>query len=69
MAASSSNQKHTPHGRWEEGPRSVDPRLPAGLPFPVPEILEFVALRDSGKDSGTPEQTPETATAFSSVLR
>ena len=59
---------------------SVDPRFPAGLPFPVPEILEFVASRDSGKcssnfpgtfpeqSSGTPEQTPETATAFSSFL-
>ena len=30
-------------------PGSVDPRFPAGLPFPVPEILEFVAFRDSGK--------------------
>ena len=52
----------------------------AGLPFPVPEILEFVAFRDSGKifqqffrdfrefSSGTPEQTPEAATAFSSFL-
>ena len=27
----------------------MDPRFPAGLPFPVPEILEFVAFRDSGK--------------------
>ena len=33
--------KNTPHGRWGEGPGSVDP--------PVPEILEFVAFRDSGK--------------------
>ena len=24
-------------------------RFPAGLPFPVPQILEFVAFRDSGK--------------------
>ena len=39
----------TPHGRWRQGPGSVDPRFPAGLPFPVPEILEFVAFRDSGK--------------------
>ena len=23
----------------------VDPRFPAGLPFPVPEILEFEAFR------------------------
>ena len=38
-----------PHGRWGQGPGSVDPRFPAGLPFPVPEILEFVAFRDSGK--------------------
>ena len=28
---------------------SVDPRFPAGLPFPVPEFLELVAFRDSGK--------------------
>ena len=39
----------TPHGRWGQGPGSVDPLFPAGLPFPVPEILEFVAFRDSGK--------------------
>ena len=39
----------TPNGRWGQGPGSVDPRFPAGLPFPVPEIIEFVALsRDSG---------------------
>ena len=40
--------KNTPHGRWGQGPGSVDPRFPAGLPFPVPEIPEFVAFRDSG---------------------
>ena len=28
---------------------SIDPRFPAGLPLLVPEILEFVAFRDSGK--------------------
>ena len=39
--------KNTPHGRWGQGPGSVDRRFPAGLPFPVPEILEFVALRGS----------------------
>ena len=27
----------------------MDPRFPAGLPFPVPEILEFVAFGASGK--------------------
>ena len=27
----------------------VDPRFAAGLPFPVPQILEFTAFRDSGK--------------------
>ena len=42
-------QKNTPHGRWGQGPGSVDPRFPAGLPFPVPEILVFVAFGDSGK--------------------
>ena len=41
--------KNTPHQRCGEGPGSVDPRFAAGLPFPVPEILEFVASRDSGK--------------------
>ena len=41
--------KNTPHGRWGQGPGSVDPRFPAGLPFPVPEILEFVAFGGSGK--------------------
>ena len=28
--------KNTPHRRWGQGPGSVDPRFPAGLPFPVP---------------------------------
>ena len=41
-------QKNTPRGRWGQGPGSVDLRFPANLPFPVPEILEFVAFRDSG---------------------
>ena len=41
--------KNTPHGRWGKGPGSVDPRFPAGLPFPVPQILEFMAFRDPGK--------------------
>ena len=40
--------QNTPHGRWGQGPSSVDPTFPAGLPFPMPEILEFVAFRDSG---------------------
>ena len=40
--------KNTPHGRLGQGPGSVDPRFAAGLPFPVPEIPEFVAFRDSG---------------------
>ena len=31
-----------------EGGGSVDPRFLADLPFPVPEIPEFVAFRDSG---------------------
>ena len=46
---------NTPHGRWGQGPGSVDPRFPAGLPFPVPEILVFVAFRDSGP--GTPHKS------------
>ena len=41
--------KNIPHGRLGQGPGSVVPRFPAGLPFPVPEILEFAAFRDSGK--------------------
>ena len=41
--------KNTPHGRWGQGPGTVYPRFPAGLPFPVPEILVFVAFGDSGK--------------------
>ena len=73
--------KDTPHERWGQGPGSVDPRFPAGLPFLVPEIPEFVAFRDAGHfflqfsrafprvSSRTPEQIPETATAFSSFLR
>ena len=28
----------------------MDPRFPAGWPFPVPQILEFIAFRDSGKN-------------------
>ena len=27
----------------------MDPRFPAGWPFPVPQIPEFIAFRDSGK--------------------
>ena len=41
--------KNTPHGRSGQGPGSVDPRFPAGLPFPVPEVLEVVAFRNLGK--------------------
>ena len=39
--------KSIPHGRWGQGPGSVDPRFPAVLPFPVPEILQCVAFRAS----------------------
>ena len=60
--------------------KKVPGSVQAGLAFAVPEILEFKALRDSGKSSsifprifpqfssGTPEQIPETATAFLSFL-
>ena len=41
--------QNTPHGRWGQGPGSVDPRFPAGLPCPVPEFLKFVAFPGSGK--------------------
>ena len=49
---------------------SVGPRFPAGLPFQVPETLEFVASGNSGKlvqlfpdpfqefSSGTPQVVP-----------
>ena len=61
---------------------SVDPRFPAGLPFPVLEILEVIACGDPGKleifgnfrgifpefGSGVPERIPQKATAFSSCL-
>ena len=41
------DSKNTPpHGRWGRL-GSVDPTFPAGLPFPVPETLEFVAFCDS----------------------
>ena len=40
--------KNTLHGRWGQGPGSVNPKFPSGLPFPVSEILEVVAFRDSG---------------------
>ena len=42
-------KKNTPHGRRGQGPGSVDPRFPAGLPFPVPEILEFIAFSKARK--------------------
>ena len=52
--------KNTPHRRWRQGSGSVDPRFPAGLPFPVPEVLEFVAFRDSGNfSSNFPGSFPE----------
>ena len=41
--------KNTPHRRWRQGPGSVDQTFPPVLPFLVPEVLEFVAFRDSGK--------------------
>ena len=46
--------KNTPHGRLGQGPESVGPRFPAGLPFPVPEILEFVAYPRSTTPCSTP---------------
>ena len=41
-------KKSRRHGRCGQGPGSVGPRFLAGSPFPVPEILEFVAFRDPG---------------------
>ena len=80
-AATVGFQKNTPHRRQVPKVQgSVDPRFPAGLRSPAPEILEFLACCDSGKSSsnfpklsrsfplGAPEKFPETATAFSSFL-
>ena len=40
--------------------RQCRPKVPGGLPFPVPEILEFVAFRDSEKfSSNFPGAFPE----------
>ena len=33
---------------WDKVPGGVDPRLAAGLPLPVPEILVFKAFHASG---------------------
>ena len=70
------------HPARKVGTRSwqCGPKVPGRFAFLVPEILEFVAFRDSGKffqqfsgtfrefSRRTPEQTPETATAFLSFL-
>ena len=40
-----------PHRRFHKVQGSVDPRLEAGSPFPVPQILEFSACRNSGNFS------------------
>ena len=34
---------------WDKILGSVDPRFAAGLPFPVPQIQEFIACPDSGQ--------------------
>ena len=39
----------TPRTEGGDKVPAVHPRFPAGLPFPVPQILEFIAFRDSGK--------------------
>ena len=42
--------RNTPHGRWGQGPGNVDPRFPADLPFPLPEILARICrFCDSGE--------------------
>ena len=51
-----SNRRSQKAPRTEGGDKvqgSVDPRFPAGLPFPVPEILELRGFRDSGKFSSS----------------
>ena len=67
---------------WVKVQGGVDPRFAAGLPFPVPEALDFIedfAIR--GKFSciflaifpevslGTSDEIPGAATAFSSFLK
>ena len=68
------------HAAWKVGTRSRQCRSKVPCRFAFPEIPEFVAFRNSGQflqqfpgtfpefSSGTCEQTPETATAFSSFL-
>ena len=47
----------TPRGRWGQGPGSVDPRHPAGLPF---QVLQSLAFRDTEKLSSIfPKIFPE----------
>ena len=41
------NSRDSPHGRWGQRRGSVDPRFVACLPFPMPEIVEFVACVES----------------------
>ena len=57
---------------------SVDPSLPSGLPFPMPEIVEFRASHDSGNvfrifagiflELSLKPLIRQTVTAFSSFL-
>ena len=74
--------KKTPRTEGWDKVSGVSTQGSRGLPFLVPEILEFLAFRDSEKkkkssnfprtfpefSSGTPERIPQTATAFSSFL-
>ena len=63
--------KKTPHG-WDKLQSTVDPRFVAGLPFPLPQILQlkYPTVRDNfpeifqGFPKGTPDQTPETLLEF-----
>ena len=41
-------EKHPAQEGWAKVQGSVDPRFAAGLPFPVPQMLEFKAFRNSG---------------------
>ena len=69
-------------GRWGQGPGQCRPKVPGRFAFPDGRNPRICSISQFGKifpeifagtfpefSSGTPEQTPETATAFSSFLK
>ena len=60
--------KNTPHGRWGQGPGSVDPSFRA-VAFPGARNPRICSISFGNFSRDFPaEQTPETATAFPSLL-